>query len=682
MSIVNCTIPVDRQGIPSAELSRYQPDEDTKEVLAKNKIYAVEGDTVMNKPRREWNDLSTLERMTCDQMSFNTYQPNNGDALVQDQINAWKSRAMRPIVRNKVVSVAAHATATIMFPAIFAQNAQSESQKDAAQVMTDLVDWVAEQSNYARVNLYATISALVNPAAIVHTEYCETYREVKTEKVNGKWQTEKILDEELSGFKHTVAPVDEIYFPNFYEHDLQKQGWIQWRRVQEYAHLKAKYATKYSNFEYVKPGVQVLYNDANRSFYDVYDSNMRQDMCEEIITWEKDSDTRTIQVNNVMLTEYDERNPRNDHQYPFAKFGYELIDEGKCFYYKSLVFKMQQDANIINTIYPMVIDGTYLNMMPPMVNVGGEIIGSDVIIPGGVTTFSDVNADLRPIKLAENLGAGLNMLKTVEESVTESSATQQFGMGQRQTAYAISKMEQEQATLLGLFVQMRGFFIKDFGKLLIGDILQYLTIADVTDITDDPELVYKTFLLHNKQSDGKSKTRKIMFDSSLPDTMPKDKKAQEKHKLDQSHKVLEEQGGHDSDQEIYKVHPKIFRELKYSCVVTNDVLKPMSEDLSRTYSLELYDRLVQNPEADPEEVLKLILNSYPETKKDVNKFIKKEAPQPPQGPMDMLNQAISGGKGPNPQAAQSALGKPGMTQPPQALPTPGSKNLQNMIPSK
>ncbi len=69
----------------------------------------------------------------------------------------------------------------------------------------------------------------------------------------------------------------------------------------------------------------------------------------------------------------------------------------------------------------MVIDGTYLSIFKPMVNVGGEIIASDVIVPGAVTTLSDPSADLRAINVGSDLKSGLETLSVVEKSINESS---------------------------------------------------------------------------------------------------------------------------------------------------------------------------------------------------------------------------------------------------------------------
>lgn len=595
------------------------------------------GNITMYKPRVEFNDLCVINRDQVDQMAWNTYQPNNGDPAQGDEISSWRSRAMRPIVRNKCVSIAAHATARLIFPKVFAFDSNNDEQEDAAKVMGDLMEWAADKSNYSKYSLYRTITALFSPASIGYTEYCEHYRKVKREQNDdGSWQEELMLDEDMSGFQNVTVPVDELYIENFYEPEIQKQGWLLWRRVISHSLAEAKYAQLYPNFKHVRKGIQIVYNDANQSFYQVYDANLRQEFDEEIIYWNKSLDLKIIMVNGVMLTSYDNPNPRNDKLYPFDKFGYEIINN-RCFYYKSLAFKLMQDANIINTLYPMIMDGTYLNLMPPMINTSETVIGNDVIIPGMVTTLSDSdpNRNIHPIQLATNLKAGQDALFKVEESIQQSSESP-LQSGQQlpgsNTAYEISRIEQNAATVLGLFIKMISDHVKQFGRLRLGDILQYMTIPEVDKISEK-ELVYKTFLLHDKQSEGGSvKTRKIKFDSTLPDEMS------EEEKLNASYETLDMQGGLDSKTNLFRVNPELFRNLAYLLTVDADVLNPRSEDLERAYDLETYDRMIMNPKADQEEAFRLLLSTNPKTKKDPDKFLMKEQPQQPQNPLDMAMQ--------------------------------------------
>jgi len=610
-------IEIDKQKGIINEASSYNPTAEENAVRAMVIYHFTLGYTTMYRPRVEFSDLSVIGRDQTDFLAWNTYQPNNGTPFAGDLISGWRSNAIRPVERNKAISIAAHATARLLFPKVFAFDQASDYQEEAAQVIENLMEWTAERYDYAYTALQAVIQALVSPASIVHTEYTEVYREVKREKLpDGTWRKEKILDETMSGFRDTIVRTDQFFIENFYEPNIQKQGWVIWRRVQDHRLMEQKYG-HLPNFKYVKPGMQCLFNDANQGFYYVYDPNMRQYQDEEVLYWNKSMDVFLVLVNGILVTPADNPNPRLDKQYPFAKFGYEFIDS-TCFYFKSLVFKISHDANIINTLYPMVIDGTYLNIMPPFLNQGGEMIASDVIVPGQVTTLSDPNAQLTPIKVATDIKSGLEALLKVEESVNASSEQPVAPDNGSTTAYEISKREQERNAQLGLFIQMIGNFIKQFGALRLSDILQHLTVAQVDQITDDPQLVYKTFVLENKDKSNSAKRRKLKFDDTVPDEpLTPDQRKEE------SYKTLAMQGGHDSETELYRINPRLIRSLQYMVIVSPDVLQPRSEDVERAYALEAYDRAIQNPTLDQDKITRdFLLAQYPKSAKNPDSYLK------------------------------------------------------------
>lgn len=601
----------------------YNPSEQDSAVRAMVLKHFMLGSVNMYTPRVEFNDLSLVTRDQYDQMAFNTYQPNNGEGWEGDPQAQWRSRAIRPVVRNKCMSIAAHATARLLFPKIYAFNDNSDEQQDAAKVMEDLMEWSGDISNYPYIALSRVITAMSSPASIGYTEYGEVTRLVKVEKVAEQWTEKRMLDEAYPCFMDAVVPVTQFYIENIFEPDLQKQGWVIWRKVYSYSAAQTKYNGRYDNFQFVKPGVQTIYDDANRTFYYVYDSNMRSEDIEEVMYWNKNMDLKLILVNGIMLTENDNPNPRADKLYPFDKFGYELIND-HFFYYKSLAFKLQHDAEIVNTLYQMVIDGTYLAIFKPMVNVGGEIIASDVIVPGAVTTLSSPDADLRAINVGSDLKSGLETLSVVEKSINESSQ-EPLQQGQEapggSTAYEISRLEQNANTVLGLFLQMISKHVRDFGKLRMGDIIQYLTMPEVSDITGEPELTYRTFFLK-----GTDRNKKIEFKGGQETDYNKESYLKASYEV----KTEEQQKG----MEISKVNPTLFRELKYMVTVSPDVLNPKSEDLERAYSLEEFDRMVASPPGmfDPEETAKLLLTSSPKTKRDPEKYLAKK-PTPGQIPM-------------------------------------------------
>jgi hypothetical protein len=110
-----------------------------------------------------------------------------------------------------------------------------------------------------------------------------------------------------------------------------------------------------------------------------------------------------------------------------------------------------------------------------------------------------------------------------------------------------------------------------------------------------------------------------------------------KEHLKMSYDILKEEGGLESKFSLAKVNPALFRDLKYTCYVGTDVLKPMSEEVEASWNLQTYDRMVQAPNLfDPQETAKLLLKTSPTTQKHPDKYIAKQ----PQGgqPQNALQQ--------------------------------------------
>jgi hypothetical protein len=623
-------------------VSSYNPTPQDQQVLAQARKMYADADVVMRTPRREFNDLSVFTRMQVDQMAFNTYQPNNGDPPLGDNTESWKSNAMTPVVRNKCISIAAHICARTIFPKVFAWNEQSEAQEDAAMVMRDLYQWFGEQINYPFFSLKLILTALWSPVAIGELGYHETQRTAFVPDGNGGITEETDEDEDLSGFMGSIIGADELYISNFYENDIQKQSYLIKRTAKFYDIAKEEYAYN-PNFQYVRPGMITLFDDANQMFYEVYDSNMRKDMVEEVTVYRRNKNTVWKIVNGVLMTPWNNPNPRQDKRYPFFKTGFEFMDEGQCFYYKSLAFKTQQDANIINTLYPMIVDGTYLSIMPPLLNTTGENIPSSVIIPGAsISTSQPNNGKIDPLRVA-GIKDGLEVIQTVQESLDDSAPQLELG-SHRITAYEMAIKEQEQAILLGLFTAMIGDMVKQMGRLMVSDILQYLTIGEATGITGDSKLIYKTFIVQQKGS-GKQKHHRIVFDSGLPNENISDEDL-----LKLSLETLKMQGGLKSTTKLSRVNPSLFRELKYAIVASPDVLNPLSEETERAFKLQIYDQAIQNPriQQDPEAMdavtRDFLFGAFPESSHNPDKYMPKKAT--PGQPMPQMQPQM--GKSPQP----------------------------------
>jgi len=591
----------------------YTPTEEERKVRSRIVTHFGIGYVASQKPRVEFDDLSLAQRATIDKLSYNTYQPNNGRAIEGDIVNRWRSNAVRPVVRNKIVSMAAHATNAMLYPGVKAFNEDMDYDDFGAQAMQDLIEFSCIKSNYDYHSMQMTITSLFSPAAIMYTEYAMRYR-----MINGQ----TVPDEAFTGFTDTVVPVTEIYISNFYEHDIQKQDWIIWRRTPTYDSALGKYGNL-PNWQYVRPGVQIVFNDANNLFYEAYDADLRGELVEEVLYWNRARDEFIIMVNGVMLTPHNNPNPRLDKQYPFTKTGYEFLDEGRFFYYKSLAHKMQKDAEIINTVWPMYIDAQYMSMFPPLQNIGGEMIGSNVAIPGTTINLTGKDSVIKPIFPQMNLSGSMQALGQIEQSISQTSESPVFGQagqGPNQTAEEIRTRRQQLETVLGLFIRMLMDFVDQYGKLRISDIVQHLTVAKSAEITGD-KLAYQAFILPALKG-VRQNAKQLKFDGETPDMSSE---------MDQM--MASAELAKNKNTEIWSIHPKFFRELMFETYVTKDRIMPLSETEERGYVLEEYDRLIANPLTDQEAALKMLLEAYPKTHKNVDQYIVKQQPQAQQQPM-------------------------------------------------
>jgi hypothetical protein len=242
----------------------------------------------------------------------------------------------------------------------------------------------------------------------------------------------------------------------------------------------------------------------------------------------------------------------------------------------------------------------------------------------------------------------MDTLFKVDESINQSSQEPiQSGQpsGGTQTAYEISRLEQNANTVLGLFIKMISQHVKEYGRLRLGDIIQYMTLADVDAIEEDPELVYKTFFIQNGDT-----SKQITF-------KPTEETSTQEDQLQNSLKLLAKQGGENSGTALYEVNPVMFRQLKFKVCINPDVLNPKSEDLEKAFDLEEYDRLIGNPTANQEEALKFLLNIYPKTRKDPGRFVmqQQEVPQLPGLPQQNSPLQAMAGKQPLPQSMSTKI---------------------------
>jgi hypothetical protein len=513
---------------------------------------------------------------------------------VDDPNQAWRANTVRPLTRNKSISIIAHLTNSILYPNVLAQNEDSVVDKDMSNVMRDAVEWVGEQSKYDDFMIKVCYELCYSPAVICEQGYRKVMRQIKEIQDDGKWKFKDIEDEEYNGYFNEVVPIEELYIENIYEPDIQKQGFLIRVKAITYEQAKAKYGDS-KNWDYIRPGYINYFDDETGAFYEQYDEQLRDRLVQEVIYYNRYADLELRCVNGVLMDDPDRPLQRKDKKYCYAKTGYELFNT-KFFYFMPLVAKLMPDQDVIDTLYNMIVDGTYLQTFPPVAIFGRDDIDSSVMQPGNTVAFSDVNSKMMPLSTGANMTQAMNVLNKVEASASESSQDPlQAGQSQggTQTKYEIHRLEINAQTVLGLAGKALSSLVYDFGQLLVGCICQYMPIAEINEVVGDSTTLKfpKLFIPKGK---GSNEDRMIDFTNEMPESPEEEE--------NMSFELLRTKT--EKGYSITKVNPEAFRRMKYLIKISPDFSSTATKFAKK---LQLYDRAIANPMADQEVVTKELL---------------------------------------------------------------------------
>ena len=583
------------------QLSLYQP---SKEVIAITKDFANEfgeGVSILNRAWNELNDYSVIDRMNRDQRAFNAFV----DETFEDPRESWKWRGTRSIARNRIMAMHAHLTASLAIPMVFAQNEKQEEDVDMSNIGRDILDWIANNSDYKQNYILASMGALVNPVTYLGIEWVENYTKVK-EKTEEGFVTKDVLDEELSGIRTTVYSADQILLTNAYEQNIQRHRAVLKRRYVDYYDSEKKWHW-HENWYYVQKGVRTLYSDEEGLFYDVRDFE-HPNLIEEVVGWSRRTDTEVAFLNgiymgtpNVDFNPIKHRDNFNQPKVPLTPFGYERINE-HFFFWKSLANRVGWDNSLIDSMYENTMNRETLDIGTPLAISGAEDIDESPLVPYGVVAFESPDAEAKPI-LPPSRGAGYKALREIENSITESSISE-TQMGQlpeaSQKAFTVARAEQNARTILRGAFRSMGESVARFGSLAMDEALQHLTAPQLDEITG--ELHYRPFILKDQMVGGKKISKKILFTEELYNMTPE--KAKEK-----SLKLLNETGYPKTKKHIYLVNPHLFSKMKYLIKIEPDVMMEKNEAFEKATTERLYALLRNDPLVSAEFLVRKLLQA-------------------------------------------------------------------------
>lgn len=566
--------------------SAYNPGLSVQLLTQDVKAAYEDGDNTLQTSYEEYNNKSfvTQENEARRRWLSHPDAPYEGE-------DEWRYNGVRPITRNKAVSMAAHLTSQLIYPKTFAQNDQQEEDKNAAYCMDALVEYHIKNSQYETAFLFGVISALVSPLNYFQSEYCESY--------SNAWSGEKyerVIDDVFSGFQHHVIPMDEMLFSNPYVYEWQKQDWVIRRKRVSYEEMEAKFG-KHTNWRHVQIGKMTMVHD-DGFFYDVEDIN--DGLVGYVNYKHRRSDLEIDHVNGVYLsnenTEYNpfyHRTNKDKPEYDTVKFGFEPIDAMRFVGYKSLVDKMENDQDAMDREWQDYFDATRLATFPPTITMGAGKIDKSVAAPAGITEIGK-SAKVTQLQVANPIAAGAG-LREAERAAAESSVDPIFSgqqEGPEKTKFETMLLQQNSSTNLGITARMIATMVRDVGRIHVHDIARFETVGHAGEIAG--EMVYKMFALDGRVREGRGVTTYVKFTDRYAGTSMSDEE-----KRMEEYGLLEEAG---DDKELIVANPAVISKLGYRVSTDPEQLMNRNSAFERAFKISAYDRAIINPlvAKDPE----------------------------------------------------------------------------------
>lgn len=549
---------------------------------------------------------------------WNSYLPPVDD-------DNWRSNVFMPETRNKTIAILSFVAGQRMRVEISARKRDKAPDKVLSGVVKSSYDYSLDHEGGDKKFFLEALECSTKGTVIVFEGYNYRTRKIRQFKdydfATGEYKqkVEKEIIEEDDCFKK-VIPLEDLYIPNFFEEDIQKQSYLIYREEVDYQTFKSRFG-KYKDFDKVPyTNNQIADKDGKYDYYQRYWERIKNGNVEILTQYNKEKDQVDISANGILLTPLDNPFIWDHKQYPFGKAVFEPMTTD-FFYGKSLPQKFISEQIVLNTMYNMFLDRTYLSVMPWFITSLVDEIEMNEIRPMGRIQVSDPDkmreAQIKPVGTGE-----FNMLQTVLDSISKSSIdVSQQGQVSSDTATGIMQARESSVRMMGLFLNSLAWMEYELARLRISNILQFypkpnsLKTGTIREIQEENQIL----------SDGTKglKIIRLMKDSDLSPELGRN--------------IQTEVNESETSMEITPITSKMLKDIDYKLKIVPNSSVPETKSLRKALALEYTDVVLQRfPDLSNREKLFDYINEVFDQNTEEMKV------QAPQAPQNMPSEAPQG----------------------------------------
>lgn len=422
-----------------------------------------------------------------------------------DPAGDWGAKVFNNVTRNKSVAIIAQITAERTKPEFFPQNQDDPEDIRAAQLIERLEQATYFKNKDDEQQFYATLEAAVKGTAIGYEGYKLERREIKEitkynlETGEVEYETKTIDDwDDVFG---DVIPLFDFYPGNIWVRDIQRQPFIFWRTVMDEDQFQQEYGG-YRHANLVRGRVMAdlsTTDDRSRETlgsaedgsvtFERISSDIREGQVEVLKYFNRFTDEFHILANAVLLTRTVSPFPWDHKMYPFWKAIFEPFSID-FFYGKSLPDKLRSNQDVLNTLYRMMLDQSYLSINPPIFTTSVEDIRDEGLWPGRRLPVDDIG-NTKVFEIPAPNQAHFSIIKMVEDNMNKEAIDDPSSgtTGSRTTAFEVGVAKEAAQKLLSLFLRCMEWGVRDKAELRVKNILQFYRLPRIKELANGDEVL-------------------------------------------------------------------------------------------------------------------------------------------------------------------------------------------------
>lgn len=451
------------------------------------------------------------------------------------------------ISRDRADVFIANLTKNLMYPNVTAQNNQQEIDRTIGRVSRSLLEWAHNNDGYPSETGHQKLTRYIHKMVVEGTVHVQD-------------------DVDKDGLDSKLVPNEEIFIPNYWQPDIQKQGKLIRARINVLWEEAETMYGQLPNWKYVQPGYADWWFYQRPAFKEQWQGIIMYDRVQILEKWQnctqkeikeliskgrlpkgcKRAKWYNLFINEIPMFPYDTLSPYKDGLYPISKGIFTEFAKPEFYWGNSLPNKCRQDKLWLDGWKTLLRYKGKLNVGRPLQSLNGNFVDEDIIVPFKITPVTE-ELELKPI---EGVGdpitqADVQLYEMAKAEVMEGTVAPQNNIQANQKATNAVIMENNAQIQLDALSLKVAFLVQSRTYPILYRLFQFLPRNTIEKIS----------IPDQKLRNGKRGTLEVIFKKLPP--MTKDERMHKSKEIYFEEKEARKKG---NAKEVQYIDPEYLRD--------------------------------------------------------------------------------------------------------------------------